>query len=131
MKVELDNRTPVYMQIIHHYKSKIASGEIESNAEMPSRREVASYFKVNPNTVQRAFKEMETEGFIFTEGNSLSRVTKDESILENIREELLTDAVNELVRAVKPIKVSLNELTNRVSKQYIDFDDSEGGQGND
>ena len=44
--------------------------------------------KINPNTAQRAYKEMEEQGLIFTEGNLPSRITKDEQMLKRVREEL-------------------------------------------
>ena len=55
MGLKLDNRTPVYVQVIQYFKEQIASGALEMGEEIPSRRELASKLKINPNTVQRAY----------------------------------------------------------------------------
>jgi len=119
MGVKFDSRAPVYLQVIHYFKVKIASGEIESGEEIPSRRELARTFKINPNTVQRAYKEMEEQGLISTDGNMPSRVTDDENLLHVVRDELLMEAVDDLVEAVKPIHVPLHELISLIESQYV------------
>lgn len=118
MSAKFDSRAPLYLQVIHYFKVKIASGELEQGEEMPSRRELARKFKINPNTVQRAYKEMEEQGLIYTDGNMPSKVTDDENLLHVVRDELLMEAVNELVKSVKPIRVPLNELISLIKDQY-------------
>lgn len=120
MSAKFDSRTPLYLQVIQYFKVKIASGEIEPGEEIPSRRELAKNFKINPNTVQRAYKEMEDEGLIYTDGNMPSKVTDDENLLHVVRDELLMEAVEQLITAVKPIHVPLNELIALIEDRYED-----------
>ena len=84
MDVKFNNRDPVYVQVIRHFKEQIAKGYFEPGQEIPSRRELANQLKINPNTAQRAYKEMEEQGLIFTEGNLPSRITKDEQVLKMV-----------------------------------------------
>jgi GntR family transcriptional regulator len=118
MNVRFNNRDPVYVQVIRHFKKQIAKGYFEPGQEIPSRRELANKLKINPNTAQRAYKEMEEQGLIFTEGNLPSRITKDEQMLKRVREELILEAVDTFVHSVRSINVPLNEVLNLVKDQY-------------
>ncbi len=118
MKITFNKREPVYLQVIQHFKERIASGYFEPGQEIPSRRELAGRLKINPNTAQRAYKEMEEAGLIFTEGNNPSRITKDEKVLHVVRKELIEDAVNSFVAAVEPINIPIDELIVMIKDKY-------------
>src|SRR5690625_3028050 len=94
MKVIFNKRDPVYVQVVRHFKERMATGLLEPGREIPSRRELANQLKINPNTAQRAYKEMEEQDLIYTERNTPSKVTKDEEVLGSVREELLQEAVD-------------------------------------
>ncbi|MEG0440188.1 MAG: GntR family transcriptional regulator, partial [Solibacillus sp.] len=94
MDIKFNNRDPVYVQVIRHFKELIAKGYYVAGQEIPSRRELANQLKINPNTAQRAYKEMEEQQLIYTEGNLPSSITKDETVLKNVREELIIEAVD-------------------------------------
>lgn len=77
--VSFNIREPVYIQVVRHFKEQIATGQIGAGDKIPSRRELASVMKINANTAQKAYKEMEEQGLIVTEGNSraeLHRISK-------------------------------------------------------
>lgn len=118
MDVKFNNRDPVYVQVIQHFKEQMAKGFFEPGQEIPSRRELANRLKINPNTAQRAYKEMEEQGLIFTEGNLPSRITKDEGIIKRVREELVIDAVEAFVHSVRTINIPLHEALDLVKKSY-------------
>jgi len=118
MDVKFNNRDPVYVQVMRFFKEQIATGAFEPGEEIPSRRELANQLKINPNTAQRAYKEMEEQGLIFTEGNLPSRITKDEQVLNTVREELIMEAVDAFVHSVQAINVPLDEVLNLVKKKY-------------
>lgn len=98
-----DKRSPVYEQIIEMHKQKIVSGAFQPGQEIPSRRELATQLKVNPNTVQRAYKEMEGLGLIYTDGNSLSKITESQSKIQTLRQELLDEALQAFIETVRTI----------------------------
>ncbi|WP_033829467.1 GntR family transcriptional regulator [Bacillus andreraoultii] len=118
MNVKFNNRDPVYVQVIQHFKEQIAKGYYEPGQEIPSRRELANQLKINPNTAQRAYKEMEEQGLIFTEGNLPSRITKDEQVLKGVRNELIMEAVETFVTSVRTINVPLEEVISLVKENY-------------
>ncbi|MFC4321479.1 GntR family transcriptional regulator [Litchfieldia salsa] len=125
MNVNFNNRDPVYLQIVRYFKEKIAIGELKPGEEIPSRRELANRMKVNPNTAQRAYKEMEEQGLIYTEKNHPSKITTDNKVLGMVREELLVEAVDVFVTSVRSINVPVDELLDLVRVKYIANDDKE------
>ena len=127
MNVKFNNRDPVYVQVIRHFKEQIAKGFFEPGQEIPSRRELANQLKINPNTAQRAYKEMEEQGLIFTEGNMPSCITKDETVLKSVREELIVEAVDLFLSSIKSINVPLPEVLELVKEKY-DSGEEEGAR---
>ena len=66
--VHLDYRDakPIYIQIIDNIRSQIAAGILQPGDKLPSVRELATQLSINPNTIQRAYREMESMGLIQT-----------------------------------------------------------------
>lgn len=118
MNVNFNNRDPVYLQIVRYFKEQIVNGVLEPGEEIPSRRELANRMKINPNTAQRAYKEMEEQGLIYTEKNHPSKITTDQQVLGNVRNELLVDAVDMFVTSVRSINVPVEELLDLVREKY-------------
>lgn len=117
MPIVFNKRDPIYVQVIQDFKAKIAAGVLQPGQQVPSRRELASQYKINPNTVQRAYKEMEAEKLIFTDGNSPSRITEDQSILKAVRREWIDQAVTEFVESIRPIDIPLEEVVGMIQEK--------------
>jgi GntR family transcriptional regulator len=118
MNVMFNNRDPVYLQVVRYFKEEIATGKLIAGQEIPSRRELAGLLKINPNTAQRAYKEMEEQMLITTEGNSPSRITMDERILNSIHKELIQEAVDLFVGSIIKINVPVDELLHQVKEKF-------------
>ena len=96
--ISLDYRSglPLYNQVVEGYKRLILSGVIGENEKLPSVRELASTLAINPNTIQRAYRELEIEGFVgsspgkgvFAMGGTNLRERDIESIYGVIRSEI-------------------------------------------
>jgi len=118
VKLNIDNRSPVYLQLIEYFKEQIASGKLAMGEEIPSRRELARTLNINPNTVQRAFREMEEMGLIYTDGNMPSKVTRDETVIKKVREELVQDALEHFVSTIKTLQIPLEDVYPLLEKTY-------------
>ena len=57
---------PIYLQIVENYRLQIRSGILEDGEKLPSVRELATQLAINPNTIARAYRELEAEGWIAT-----------------------------------------------------------------
>ena len=66
--VHLDYRDakPIYTQIVENFRTQIASGVLRPGEKLPSVRELAQQMSINPNTIQRAYRELEVRGVIQT-----------------------------------------------------------------
>ncbi len=66
--VQLDYRDarPIYTQIVDGYRSQISAGILQNGDRLPSVRELAGALAINPNTIQRAYRELEMGGWIAT-----------------------------------------------------------------
>lgn len=118
MKFELNNRDPIYLQVVMYFKQQIALGGISAGMEIPSRRELATMLNINPNTVQKAYKEMEDQKLIVTERNFPSKVTTNEEVLQKIRKDLIEEATVQYVETMKRIAISFDEVMDEVKKAY-------------
>lgn|SRR5690606_32442503 len=118
VKLNIDNRSPVYLQLIEYFKEQIASGKLAMGEEIPSRRELARTLNINPNTVQRAYREMEEMGLIYTDGNMPSKVTRDETVIKKVREELVQDALEHFVSTIKTLQIPLEDVYPLLEKTY-------------
>ena len=63
--IDLKNRKPIYEQVVDNFKRLIVSGRLETDARVPSIRELAKDLGINPNTVQKAYRQLEGEGFLY------------------------------------------------------------------
>ncbi len=118
MNVNFNKRDPLYEQVVRHFKEEIAAGTLVPGQEVPSRRELANQLKINPNTAQRAYKEMEEQGLIYTESNSPSKITEDQSILGSVQDELIEEAVSSFVTAIRPIRVPFDKIIGLIKEKY-------------
>lgn len=64
--IDYKDRRPIYEQIIERFEQLILCGALEKNAPMPSVRSLAMELSLNPNTIQRAYQELERAGYIYT-----------------------------------------------------------------
>ena len=114
--IQFDKRLPVYEQIIDYVKKQIVSGEWELGSELPSRREFASQLQVNPNTVQRAFREMEEMGLISTENNVMSRVKDNPQLIGQLKQEMLQEAIQIFADSIYSLHVSNEEVIEQLEQ---------------
>lgn len=87
MGERFDTSRPIYAQIVERLKAKILAGIYPPGGHLDSVRDMAAAAGVNPNTMQRALAQLETEGLVYTERTTGRYVTKDTALLENLREE--------------------------------------------
>lgn len=117
MTVSFNKRDPIYLQVMHYFKRLIVSGDLKPGEEMPSRRQLANQLKINPNTVQRAFSEMEEQQLLYTEPNKPSKITEDPNVLRQLKKEWLNQAIRQFVSAIDPVDISLDDLLTLIEEE--------------
>lgn len=98
--IDYTDRRPIYEQVIERFQSLILCGILEKDALLPSVRSLAMELSINPNTIQRAYTELERRGVIYAvkgKGNFVA----DVQTLRTLREQELKRDVRILVRKAK------------------------------
>lgn len=86
---------PIYAQLMEEIKRRIISGVYKPGEKMPSVRELAAEASVNPNTMQRAFAQLEQEGLLYTQRTSGRFVTEDEERIMDMKNELTKELIRD------------------------------------
>lgn len=79
ISIDIKSRTPIYEQLYENTRKLILEGQMTENQKLPSVRELASLLTINPNTIQKAYKQLENEGYIYVtrgRGNFVNKVNE-------------------------------------------------------
>ena len=110
MSYTFDNERPIYIQLVEMLKTEIVSGRIQSGARLPSVRELASQVRVNPNTLQKALLQLESEGLIYTERTNGKFVTEDEGRIAEERIRLARAQTEMFLKSMAQLGVTEHEV---------------------
>ena len=80
MDINFDPNIPIYIQVIDKIKKDIITGRLRGGDKLPSVRELSQDLKVNPNTVQRSYQELEREAITFSKRGMGTYVVEDKDI---------------------------------------------------
>lgn len=105
-----DEKSPIYLQIAYRVKLKIASKELSMGQQLLPVREFAQEAGVNPNTVQRAFQELEKEGLVYSAHTSGRFVTEDEKLIDQKRHEIAQSLMKNFVTEMTAIGFNSPEI---------------------
>lgn len=86
---------PIYAQLMEEIKRRIISGVYKPGEKIPSVRDLAAEASVNPNTMQRAFAQLEQEGLLYTQRTSGRFVTEDEERIMDMKNELAKELIRD------------------------------------
>ena len=97
MAWKFDNKIPIYIQISNIIKSQIVTKQLQSGDQLPTVRDLAEIAGVNPNTVQRALSDLETEGFVYSVRTTGRFVTDNTELIQQTRIELAQKELDSFV----------------------------------
>lgn len=101
--IDFQSRIPIYEQIVSQVEQFIISGIIKENDQLPSVRQVAFELGINPNTIQRAYTELERKGVIIT-------VMGKGSFISNNIENVIGNRIDEIINNIKKEILLLKEM---------------------
>ena len=107
--LRLVDGVPIYLQIIRYVKANIISGRTVDGDEMPSRRVLSALLGVNPNTIQKACRQLEEEGLIVSYAGAKSLISVDERKKQEILKELGEEEAKNFIRLMKAMGLSLED----------------------
>lgn len=105
----------VYEQIVDNIKEQIMTGVLKENTQLPTVRELSQLLTVNPHTVQKAFKTLDQEGYIYTIANKGTFVSSRKHV--KIDEQKIDDAIHVIVEGYKELihmGMTQDEIHNKI-----------------
>ncbi|TCP30578.1 GntR family transcriptional regulator [Scopulibacillus darangshiensis] len=118
--------TPIYIQLGDRINHQIIRGELLPGDKLPSVREMAVQAGVNPNTVQRTYRELERMEIVESRRGQGTFVTENEDILVKLREQLKEMHISHFVGDMKMMGYTENEMINGL-RHYLDVNREEDG----
>jgi len=115
--LDYKDRRPIYEQIVDRYKDMILKGIVEPDSQIPSVRTLAMELSINPNTIQRAYTELEHQGFIYSVKGKGSFITLNDNLLQEKKKEVI-DAVEKLITEAKMLKITEEQFIDIVKTRY-------------
>lgn len=109
---------PIYEQVKASIRRLIVSGVMVNGEKLPSVRELASQLAINPNTIQRAYRELETEGYIYSVAGKGSFVAQQEEVDDGHRLELLKK-FDEIANELLFLGIKKEELCDRIKIKEV------------
>lgn len=101
---------PVYLQIANRITASVLSGEYKAGEQIPTVRQLALEAAVNPNTVQRAFLELEQNGIVVSKGTVGRYVTLDTAVIEECRKQQIEEIVQNFIKKCESLSVGKEEI---------------------
>lgn len=120
MDLEFDDKMPIYLQIMDRIKMDIATQRLKANDKLPSVREMATNLKVNPNTLQRAYQELERLGIVYTQRGMGTFVGEKENMIDNLKREMAKEVVDSFILRMKRLGFTEQEIMESISKNIIE-----------
>ena len=114
--VDLRSRTPIFEQIINSVRDLVIKGLLSPDENLPSVRALAAELGINPNTIQKAYGELERQGVIYSLSGRGNFVASDVSSLVSSHKEDLLCAIEQSVLAAADSGISDDEILAAVSK---------------
>lgn len=103
---DFNNNEPIYLQIVELIKRYIATGELRPNDKLPSVREMSSSLGVNPNTLQRAYGELERLGITYTKRGMGSFVSQEQNSSNELQEKMGIDLAKKFIKDMDAIGIN-------------------------
>ena len=122
MNIDFSTSIPIYLQIIEEFKRQIVTGELRPGDKIPSQRDLAAQIRVNANTVQRAYREMELMGLVETLRGQGTFVSQNQGLVEETRIGMLTNLVDDFVRAVQALGLSQDAALELVKSRFSELE---------
>ena len=119
MKYKFNNSIPIYIQIVDIIKSKIISGEYKIGSQLDSIRNLALEFEINPNTIQRAFLELENSNLVYSQRTKGRFVTEDEDLIKELKKARATEIIESFIKSMKDLGFSNEEILSLFKEKIL------------
>lgn len=120
--IDYQSRIPIYEQIVERFEMLILKGVLKPDDQMPSVRSLALQLSINPNTIQKAYAQLEQQGYIYPVKGRGNFVSGSGKLAEEKRQAFFQD-LGGLLLYGREIGITLTECRDYIEQYY-----TEGGQ---
>ena len=110
---------PIYEQVVEKFKMLIRKGVLTQDEKMPSVRNLAMELSINPNTIQRAYATLESQGYIYTVKGKGNFVSDKASLIKDYQKEI-SSQLNEICKQAASAGMSREEFITLVNESVSD-----------
>ena len=116
--ISANDGIPIYHQIVTQVKHLVAAGRLKPGQELPPIRTLAQQLLINPNTVARAYRELEAAGMVSSRRGAGTHVSDEGSPLaRKERVKILNDRIDALLAEAAQLEVDFEQLTDLIEKR--------------
>lgn len=115
MSIKFTTQRPIYIQLADEIKQRIISGMYHTDEKLPSVRDFAKEFSVNPNTMQKALTELETSEIIYTERTNGKFVSSSKEMSKRLKLDLVNGIIEEYINQMGKLGYSVTEAEEFIS----------------
>ena len=108
-KFQFNNKEPIYLQIVELVKKNIAIGDLSPGDKLPSVREMSKDLGVNPNTLQRAYGELERLGITYTRRGMGSFISEGDNSMKDLKVDMGKDLAKKFISDMASIGIDKEE----------------------
>ena len=117
-QLDFGDHRPLYEQIKDKIKDLIISGALAENDKVPSVRELASMLAINPNTIQKAYKDLENEGYIYSQRARGSFVAPPSAVAQRYKVTELYEKLDNLLQEMFFCGITYEDINKHVNAVY-------------
>ena len=118
--IDVRSRVPIYEQLVDNIKKMIIQNVLEKDEKLPSVRKMAQEITINPNTIQKAYRELESEGYIYSLPGKGSFVSDTKNTVSSQKIEMLEDNLEGVVKELIYLQVPVEKI-----KTLVDLAEAE------
>lgn len=115
--IDYKDRRPIYEQVVERFEELILKGVLEPDNQLPSVRNLAMELSINPNTIQRAYAELERQGFIYSVKGKGSFIADNNHLIQCKKDEILADILK-ITKEAKDIGITKEQFISKVKEGF-------------
>lgn len=131
LRIDPTSGRPVYQQLVWQVKRAVACDDLRPGERLPSVRDLAAELLINPNTIAKAYREMEREGLIYTRPGKgvFVRADRGVELTEQARKRILTDLIEQVIVESRHLGLPADQLRTLFSGLVDGFDEAAADSG--
>ena len=116
MNWDLSGDRPIWLQLVEQLRLGIVTGAYQAGERLPSVRELAAEAAVNPNTMQKAFQELERTGLVHSQRTSGRFITEDTTMIEDLKTSFANEKIHEFLTLMRQLGFENEQILDMINR---------------